>query len=104
MYCNPVKWQLLPEHRVLYMAVSDELNYDKESRINSFAHVNHAYQRTQRIGVFVCINGSGIFNRWIKNMAGGMLNYQQMNEAAAKLNPGAMVYMVLPFGNGAEEC
>lgn len=82
-------------------AISDELVYDKESRVNSFAHVNHGISG-QRTGVLLCINGCGITNRWIKNMTGGMLNYQQMNDAAATVEPGSNGLQVIPFGNGAE--
>ncbi len=81
--------------------VSDELCYDIQSRINSFAHVNHttAHPRT---GILLCINGVGIFNRWIKNIAGANLNYEALNEAAAGVPIGADGLMALPFGNGAE--
>src|SRR5438128_3247154 len=43
---------------VIY-GVSDELTFDPQSRINSFAHVNFADRQT-RIGVLLCINGTGI--------------------------------------------
>lgn len=82
-------------------AISDELVFDKESRVNSFAHVNHTNTDTN-IGVLLCINGCGITNRWIKNIAGGPLNYQQMNDAAASVKPGSEGLQVIPFGNGAE--
>src|SRR5579875_2782619 len=61
---------------VIY-GVSDRMEYDSESRINSFAHVNHMTfspkgggRDEARIGILLCINGAGIFNRWIKNMFG----------------------------------
>ncbi len=82
-------------------AVSDELTYDKESRVNSFAHVNHRND-LNRIGVLLCINGCGITNRWVKNLAGGPMSYQQMNDAAATVRPGSDGLQVIPFGNGAE--
>lgn len=82
-------------------AVSDELVFDKESRVNSFAHVNHT-KEDKNIGVLLCINGCGITNRWIRNIAGGPLNYQQMNDAAATVKPGSEGLKVIPFGNGAE--
>lgn len=85
---------------VIY-GVYDELNYDKQSRINSFAHVNHTTDK-KRIGVLLCINGTGIFNRWIKNIAGGEHSYAALNEAAAKIPVGADGLIALPFGNGAE--
>ena len=53
---------------VIY-GVSDQLIYDKQSRVNSFAHVNYTKEK-KRIGVLLCINGTGIFNNWIKNLMG----------------------------------
>jgi xylulokinase len=82
-------------------AVSDQLNYDPESRVNSFAHVNHTAAE-KRLGVLLCINGCGITNRWIKKLAAGPMSYEQMNEAAAHINPGSDGLQVIPFGNGAE--
>lgn len=49
---------------VIY-GVSQELEYDAASRINSFAHDNYEINK-RRIGVLLCINGAGIFNRWKK--------------------------------------
>lgn len=85
---------------VIY-GVSDSLSYDPQSRVNSFAHVNHTAAQN-RIGVLLCINGTGILNRWVKNLAGAALSYQQINDVAAQINPGSDGLMVLPFGNGAE--
>jgi xylulokinase len=85
---------------VIY-GVCDELNYDVQSRINSFAHVNHEADK-KRIGVLLCINGAGIFNRWMKNIAGANYTYAGLNEAAAKVPVGSQGLMALPFGNGAE--
>ena len=84
---------------VIY-GVSDQLNYDLQSRINSFAHVNHEVT-TQRIGILLCINGVGIFNRWIKNITGGT-TYAGLNAAAANVPAGAQGLLAFPFGNGAE--
>ena len=84
---------------VIY-GVSDQLNYDLQSRINSFAHVNHEEVK-KRIGILLCINGVGIFNRWMKNIAGG-ITYAGLNEAAGKVPVGAEGLIALPFGNGAE--
>lgn len=85
---------------VIY-GICDELNYDLQSRINSFAHVNHELTKN-RIGVLLCINGTGIFNRWIKNLAGVNYTYAGLNEAAAKVAVGSEGLIALPFGNGAE--
>jgi xylulokinase len=84
---------------VIY-GVSDALTFDPLSRINSFAHVNYTRQQ-KRIGVLLCINGTGILNRWIKNITAGS-SYAAMNEAAAKINEGSNGLMLFPFGNGAE--
>jgi xylulokinase len=85
---------------VIY-GVSDVLSYDQQSRINSFAHVNYS-EELRRIGVLLCINGTGIFNRWIKNLAGSSLSYAALNELAAGVDIGANGLRALPFGNGAE--
>jgi xylulokinase len=84
---------------VIY-GVSDELTFDPQSRINSFAHVNYTLEQ-KRIGVLLCINGTGILNRWVKNITGNP-SYQQMNTAAATVPIGSDGLFVLPFGNGAE--
>jgi xylulokinase len=85
---------------VIY-GVSDELNYDSQSRINSFVHVNHSNKKT-RIGVLLCINGTGIFNRWIRTIAGAGHNYVSLNDEAAKIAAGSEGLFALPFGNGPE--
>jgi xylulokinase len=85
---------------VIY-GVSDHLVYDQQSRINSFAHVNFLEEQ-KRIGVLLCINGTGILNNWIKNINGNKFTYPQMNEAAAAIEPGSNGLQMLPFGNGAE--
>lgn len=85
---------------VIY-GVSDELKYDIESRINSFAHVNYEEQK-RRIGILLCINGVGIFNRWIKNIAGFNTTYKALDGEAAKIPAGSAGVMAFPFGNGAE--
>jgi len=85
---------------VIY-GVSDQLTYDKQSRVNSFAHVNYAKNK-KRIGVLLCINGTGIFNKWIKNLMGSIMSYDALNESASYINPGSEDLFILPFGNGAE--
>ena len=85
---------------VIY-GVSDQLVFDQQSRINSFAHVNYLEQQ-KRIGVLLCINGTGILNSWIKKVTGNNYSYQQMNEAAATVTAGSNGLRMLPFGNGAE--
>ena len=85
---------------VIY-GISDQLEYDPQSRINSFAHVNHNENDT-RIGILLCINGAGIFNRWIRNLAGAQQSYDSLNAAAARIEAGARGLRLIPFGNGAE--
>lgn len=85
---------------VIY-GVSDQLEYDSQSRINSFAHINHTAAE-KRIGVLLCINGVGIFNRWVKNLVGANRSYAELNKAAALITPGSNGLLALPFGNGAE--
>ncbi len=84
---------------VIY-GVSDELTYDLQSRVNGFAHVNHQPDLT-RVGILLCINGTGILNRWIRNLSGNV-SYAQLNEMAATVRPGSDGLVMLPFGNGAE--
>lgn len=54
---------------VIY-GVSDALTYDPGSRVNSFAHVNYSTS-LRRVGVLLCINGTGILNRWVRDLIGG---------------------------------
>ena len=85
---------------VIY-TVTDKLAHDKLSRVNTFAHVNHTNE-AKRLGVLLCINGTGILNKWVKNIAGNNLGYSQINELAAGVAPGSNGLVILPFGNGAE--
>lgn len=82
--------------------VNGEVNYDPKSRVNTFAHVNHTQEQT-RLGVLLCINGTGILNSWMKrNVAPEGISYDEMNALAAKAPIGSAGVSVLPFGNGAE--
>jgi xylulokinase len=85
---------------VIY-GVSDELTYDPQSRVNTFAHVNYTQQQ-KSLGVLLCINGTGSLYRWTKNLFGTSVSYQQMNEQATKAPLGSEGLRILPFGNGAE--
>lgn len=85
---------------VIY-GVSDALTFDSKSRINSFAHVNYTMLQ-KRLGVLLCINGTGILNQWIKNITGAQHSYRQINELAKKIEPGSNGVLMMPFGNGAE--
>lgn len=82
--------------------VSEEVKYDPESRVNSFAHVNYTHEKA-RIGVLLCINGTGILNAWLRHQVGNQdLTYEEMNRKAAGVPIGSDGLCVLPFGNGAE--
>lgn len=82
--------------------VNGEVNYDPKSRVNTFAHVNHT-DTQNRLGVLLCINGTGILNSWIKrNIAPEGITYPAMNEMAARITIGSEGICMLPFGNGAE--
>lgn len=81
--------------------VSDVIRYDPLSRVNTFAHVNHTSQ-DPRLGVLLCINGTGILNAWIKRLAGENLSYDGINRLAEEVPVGSAGVVVLPFGNGAE--
>lgn len=81
--------------------VSDKVNYDPKSRVNSFAHVNHTSLH-ERIGILLCVNGTGILNSWIRKNVYQQVSYSEINEAAASVPPGAEGLLFYPFGNGAE--
>ncbi|MBU3806931.1 MAG: carbohydrate kinase [Candidatus Phocaeicola faecipullorum] len=82
--------------------VNGKVNYDPKSRVNTFAHVNHTAEQT-RLGVLLCINGTGILNSWIKRtVVPEGVSYAQMNDLAAQAPIGAGGVSILPFGNGAE--
>ena len=85
---------------VIY-GVGNTLSYDLQSRVNSFAHVNHT-SAENRIGMLLCINGTGILNSWVKKYIGANTNYTTMNEMAASIPAGSDGLTILPFGNGAE--
>ena len=85
---------------VIY-GVSDQLTYDHQSRINSFAHVNFSEEQ-KRIGVLLCINGTGILNRWTRDIIAPGLAYDTMNAEASAIGIGSNGLRILPFGNGAE--
>ena len=82
--------------------VIDRVGYDPQSRVNTFAHVNHN-SAAPRLGVLLCINGTGILNSWArKNMAPAGISYSEMNELASQAPIGSDGLSILPFGNGAE--
>lgn len=81
--------------------VINQLHYDKLSRVNQFAHVNHTAKQP-RLGVLLCINGTGIQNSWLRKNAGAGLSYVEMDKMAGEIQVGSEGVRVLPFGNGAE--
>lgn len=86
---------------VIY-GVSDQLEYDPQSRVNSFAHVNYS-QESPRYGILACVNGTGILNSWLKHqLLLDRLSYEEMNHRAQRAPIGSDGVVILPFGNGAE--
>ncbi len=82
--------------------VNDQVSYDPLSRVNIFAHVNHKVAKP-RLGVLLCINGTGILNSWMRrNLASPDISYAKMNVLASMPPIGADGVSILPFGNGAE--
>jgi xylulokinase len=82
--------------------VSGEVKYDPQSRVNTFAHVNHSVGN-DRLGVLLCINGTGILNSWMNKYVGNKgYSYEQMNVLAGAIPTGSEGVSILPFGNGAE--
>ena len=82
--------------------VNGSVNYDPKSRVNTFAHVNHTADQT-RLGVLLCINGTGILNSWVKRtVAPEGISYGEMNELASQVPIGSKGVSILPYGNGAE--
>jgi xylulokinase len=83
-------------------AISDKVSYDSYSRVNSFAHVNHQ-SNANRLGVLLCINGTGIQYSWMKREVGkNKYSYPELNDKASLVPPGSDGLKVFPFGNGAE--
>jgi xylulokinase len=85
---------------VMY-GVTDTVKVDTQSRVNTFAHVNYTQQK-KRLGVLLCVNGTGIANAWTKRLFGEGASYKEMDSLAATVAPGSDGLTVLPFGNGAE--
>ena len=81
--------------------VTDQVRYDPASRVNSFAHVNHTATHN-RLGILLCVNGTGILNSWLRKHMMGNMSYAEMNQLAASVPAGADGVRFYPFGNGAE--
>lgn len=88
--------------------VLGQVGYDTKSRVNTFAHVNHGMAlqgepaTATRLGVLLCINGTGILNAWTHRNITPDISYAQMNDLAAQVPIGSDGVRVIPFGNGAE--
>ena len=81
--------------------VLGEVNYDPKSRVNTFAHANYTTEQ-DRLGVLLCINGTGILNAWVHRNITPDMGYAEMNDLAATVPVGSEGVSVIPFGNGAE--
>ena len=85
---------------VVYGVLGD-VNYDPKSRVNTFAHANYTTD-LDRLGVLLCINGTGILNAWVHRNITPDVSYAEMNDLAATVPIGADGVKIIPFGNGAE--
>lgn len=86
---------------VIY-GVTGRKDHDPRSRVNTFLHVNHTAE-APRMGVLLCLNGTGILNSWARReLLGGRLGYDAMNRVAATASAGSEGLLMMPFGNGAE--
>ena len=85
---------------VVYGVLAD-VNYDTKSRVNTFAHANYTTE-LDRLGVLLCINGTGILNAWVHRNITPNMGYAEMNDMAAGVPIGSEGVKIIPFGNGAE--
>jgi xylulokinase len=85
---------------VLY-GISSRPEFDPESRVNPFIHVNHRPDNP-RYGILMCLNGTGILNSWLRREFFQDESYENMNAGAALTPMGADGISCYPFGNGAE--
>lgn len=69
--------------------------------MNTFAHVNYTTE-LDRLGVLLCINGTGILNAWVHRNVTPDVSYADMNDLAAGVPIGSDGVKIIPFGNGAE--
>ena len=85
---------------VVYGVLGD-VNYDPKSRVNTFAHANYTTE-LDRLGVLLCINGTGILNAWVHRNITPNYSYNEMNDLALSVPIGSEGVKIIPFGNGAE--
>ncbi|MBN1757237.1 MAG: carbohydrate kinase [Chitinispirillaceae bacterium] len=85
--------------------VTDQTSFDAQGRVNTFLHVNNT-DDAHRLGILLCVNGTGILNRWLKNLLGSWsdapISYKQMDSEAEIAPAGCDGLRILPYGNGAE--
>ncbi len=85
--------------------VANKPTCDKQSRVNTFVHVNYSKQKP-RYGVLLCVNATGILFSWLKHncaTAGGQrLDYPAMDSVSLEAPVGCDGLVILPYGNGAE--
>jgi xylulokinase len=83
--------------------VTDCTSYDPEGRVNTFLHVNNTPEAA-RLGILLCVNGTGILNRWLRNLISStsLFPYASMDAEAAEAPACCDGLRVLPYGNGAE--
>jgi xylulokinase len=86
---------------VVYGVLGDT-NYDKKSRVNTFAHVNYGTDCT-RLGVLLCINGTGILNSWVHKNITPSIDYPDMDNMATKIPIGSDGLVVLPLETDQNE-
>ncbi|MBO4486706.1 MAG: carbohydrate kinase, partial [Prevotella sp.] len=55
-----------------------------------------------RLGVLLCINGTGILNAWMKRTVAPDVSYADLNTMAEEVPIGCEGLSIIPFGNGAE--
>lgn len=81
--------------------VTDKVEYDPASRVNTFVHVNNTKEKP-RYGILLCINGTGILNSWVRNNFFSGAAYHEINKIAETISIGSEGLLFYPFGNGAE--
>lgn len=87
--------------------IVDRPVYEPDSRVNTFVHVNHRLDGKSRFGVLLAVNGTGILNKWVKQVtadpiSGAPVSYDEVNQLAAAAPIGSRGLRFMPFGNGAE--
>lgn len=81
--------------------VVDQLKYDVNQRVNTFAHINHTAD-ARKLGILLCINGTGSAYAWLRNNLAADKDYFELEKMAQEVTEGAEGLSFLPFGNGAE--